>query len=139
MLGTMPTGAAVRLMEHDGRARHRRGHRDCLVGIGAVRRAVLGRAHRRAARRLVAATQRVKTVFVFGDNDESNTGQAAAYTSRARLKAKGLTVVGRDSADHRMGLERCPPALAERQGQAVMPMLAFILAVGVITAVVLFA
>ena len=91
MLGSMPTGAAVRLMEHQE-----------VLGIAegietAISASILFKVPCWAA--LTAglletwvAPASVMTVFVFGDNDESNTGQAAAYVLARRLKVAGLTV-----------------------------------------------
>ena len=58
MLGSMPTGAAVRLMEHGDVLGIAEGIETALVGIGTVQRAVLGRAHRRALRGVVTAATR---------------------------------------------------------------------------------
>ncbi len=91
MLGNMPTGAAVRLMEHQA-----------VLGIAegietAISASILFRVPVWAA--LTAGLLEtwippatVTTVYVFGDNDGSNTGQAAAYALARRLKLGGLTV-----------------------------------------------
>jgi putative DNA primase/helicase len=91
MLGTMPAGAAVRLMEHDD-----------VLGIAegietALSASILFNVPCWAAltaglMELWSPPLLVKTVFVFGDNDESSTGQAAAHSLARRLKAKGLAV-----------------------------------------------
>ena len=90
MMGVMPTGAAVRLMPHED-----------VLGIAegietALSAAVLFNVPTWAA--LTAGLlqtwtppSNVTTVFVFGDNDASSTGQAAAHSLAQRLKAKGLT------------------------------------------------
>jgi putative DNA primase/helicase len=91
MMGAMPSGAAVRLMQHED-----------VLGIAegietALSASVLFNVPVWAA--LTAGLLQdwtpppsVSTVFIFGDNDLSNTGQAAAYTLAQRLKAGGLTV-----------------------------------------------
>lgn len=91
MMGAMPTGAAVRLMEHEE-----------VLGIAegietAISASLLFGVPAWAA--LTAGLLQewtppadVTTVFVFGDNDASSTGQAAACSLAQRLKAKGLTV-----------------------------------------------
>jgi putative DNA primase/helicase len=91
MMGTMPTGAAVRLMSHRE-----------MLGIAegietALSASILFNMPVWAA--LTAGLLQewtppatVTTVFVFGDNDASSTGQAAAYTLAQRLMAKGLSV-----------------------------------------------
>ena len=138
MLGTMPTGAAVRLMQHEDVLGIAEGIETAL-SASALFNVPCWAALTAGLLQDWTPPPSVSTVFIFGDNDVSNTGQAAAYTLAQRLKANGLTVVVEIPLTLGTRLERRPPALAERQGQAVMPMLAFILAVGVITAVVLFA
>ena len=73
----MPTGAAVRLMEHADVLGIAEGIETALSASIAVQRPVLGCADRRA-QECGRRPPTVKTVFVFGDNDESSTGQAAA-------------------------------------------------------------
>lgn len=92
MMGTMPTGAAVRLMDHEE-----------TLGIAegietAFSASILFNVPCWAA--LTAGLlqewtppETVRNVFVFGDCDHSMTGQAAGYTLASRLKAKGLNVV----------------------------------------------
>jgi putative DNA primase/helicase len=91
MMGTMPSGAAVRLMPHQE-----------LLGIAegietALSASILFNVPVWAALnagllQVWTPPTTVTTVFVFGDNDVSSTGQAAAYTLAQRLKAKGLSV-----------------------------------------------
>jgi putative DNA primase/helicase len=92
MLGSMPTGAAVRLMQHED-----------VLGIAegietAFSASVLFSVPVWAALTadLLQAWEppvAVKTVMVFGDNDASFTGQAAAYSLARRLKTKGMNVI----------------------------------------------
>jgi putative DNA primase/helicase len=91
MLGTMPTGAAVRLMTHEQ-----------ILGIAEGIETALSAAALFNVPCWAALTAglleawlpppSVTTVFVFGDNDHSSTGQAAAHNLARRLKAKGLSV-----------------------------------------------
>ncbi|MHA6687031.1 toprim domain-containing protein [Mesorhizobium sp. A556] len=91
MLGFMPTGAAVRLMPHEGTLGIAEGIETALsasllfgVPVWAALTADLLAAWEPPAN--------VETVMVFGDNDASFTGQAVAYGLARRLKAKKLTV-----------------------------------------------
>lgn len=91
-LGTMPTGAAVRLMPHG-----------TLLGIAegietALSASVLYNVPVWAALNAALLEQwrppeTVETVMIFGDNDASSTGQAAAYGLASKLKARGLHVI----------------------------------------------
>ena len=88
MLGSMPTGAAVRLMQHDD-----------VLGIAegietALSASILFNVPCWAALtagllETVVAASRRETVFVFGDNDASTTGQAAAYTLAQKAQGEG--------------------------------------------------
>lgn len=92
MMGPMPTGAAVRLMPHED-----------VLGIAegietAFAASILFNVPVWAAltAELLQAWEpppTVSTVMIFGDNDDSLTGHAVAYTLGRRLKAKGLTAV----------------------------------------------
>ncbi len=92
MMGPMPTGAAVRLFTHAD-----------VLGIAegietAFAASILFSVPVWAALTadLLQAWEPppgVSTVMIFGDNDDSLTGHAVAYTLGRRLKAKGLTAV----------------------------------------------
>ncbi len=104
----MPTGAAVRLMPHQE-----------VLGIAegietALSASILFNVPIWAA--LTAGLLQewtppasVTTVFVFGDNDASSTGQAAAYSLGAAAQGKGAQRFRRDTAIDRSGLERRAP------------------------------
>ncbi len=89
MMGAMPSGGAVRLMPHG---------EDLGIAEGietALAASILYNMPVWAA--LTAGLLQdwnppagVTSVFIFGDNDASHTGQAAAYSLAQRLKAKGL-------------------------------------------------
>jgi len=92
MMGAMPSGAAVRLMPHGDILGIAEGIETAFaasslfgVPVWAALTADLLQAWEPPAE--------VKTVMIFGDNDESLTGQAVAYTLGRRLKVKGLTVI----------------------------------------------
>lgn len=91
MMGSMPTGAAVRLMPHED-----------ILGIAEGIETAFAASHMFGVPVWAALTAdllqaweppaSVSTVFIFGDNDVSLTGQAAAYGLGRRLIAKRLTV-----------------------------------------------
>lgn len=90
MMGAMPTGAAVRLMPHENVLGIAEGIETAIsasilfdVPVWAALTADLLQAWEPPAG--------VETVMVFGDNDHSLTGQAAAFTLGRRLKAKRLS------------------------------------------------
>jgi putative DNA primase/helicase len=92
MMGAMPTGAAVRLMPHENILGIAEGIETALaasimfgVPVWAALTADLLQAWEPPAG--------VETVMVFGDNDHSLTGQAAAFSLGRRLKAKRLSVM----------------------------------------------
>ncbi len=93
MLGNMPTGAAIRLMPHDK-----------ILGIAEGIETAFAAWHLFDVPVWAAMTAgllqewvppaNVEMIFIFGDNDISFTGQAAAYTLARRLKTReGLTVI----------------------------------------------
>jgi len=91
MMGTMPLGAAVRLMPHTDTLGIAEGIETALAAsmlFGVPTWAALNAG-------LLAEwipPDGVETIYVFGDNDFSFTGQAAAFTLGQRLRAKGLRV-----------------------------------------------
>lgn len=91
MIGTIPTGAAVRLMEHDDTLGIAEGIETALSAAEIFNIPTWAALTAGLLERWVPPAS-VKTVFVYGDNDASNTGQAAAYTLAARLKTKGIEV-----------------------------------------------
>ena len=91
MLGSMPTGAAVRLMPHADILGISEGIETALAAAALFNVPVWAAL---TADLLLAwePPTSVSTIMIFGDNDVSFTGQAAAFGLARRLKAKGLTV-----------------------------------------------
>lgn len=91
MMGAMPNGAAVRLMEHDN-----------ILGIAEGIETAFAAAELFGIPTWAALTAdllqawdppaSVRVVTIFGDNDARLTGQAAAFGLGRRLRAKGLSV-----------------------------------------------
>lgn len=91
MLGEIPTAGAVRLMPHRDVLGIAEGietafSASVLFGVPVWSALTAGLLE------TWSPPENVSTVFIFGDNDDSGTGQAAAWTLVRRLKAKGLTV-----------------------------------------------
>lgn len=91
MLGTMPTGAAVRLAEHNEILGIAEGIETAL-SASALFNVPCWAALTAGLLEQWSPPVSVNTVFVFGDNDASSTGQAAAHALARRLKTRGLTV-----------------------------------------------
>ena len=90
MMGTMPTGAAVRLMPHQDVLGIAEGIETALSASILFNVPVWAALSDGLLQDWVPPPD-VRTVLIFGDNDISFAGQAAAYTLAKRLKAKGLT------------------------------------------------
>ena len=91
MMGAMPGGAAVRLMPHEQTLGIAEGI-ETAMSASALFNVPVWAALTAGLLQEWTPPAAVTTVFVFGDNDASSTGQAAAYTLAQRLKAKGLSV-----------------------------------------------
>lgn len=91
MMGTMPTGAAVRLMPHAEILGIAEGIETALSAATLYNMPVWAALNAGLLADWTPPAS-VSTVFVFGDNDASATGQAAAYGLAQRLKAKSISV-----------------------------------------------
>ena len=89
VLGSMPTGAAIRLAPATDKLGIAEGIETALAASILFNMPVWA-ALNAATMQTWSPPADVTTVFVFGDNDASATGQAAAYTLAQRLKAKGI-------------------------------------------------
>ena len=93
MLGNMPVGAAIRLMPYDRVLGIAEGIETAFAASQLFEVPVWAAMTAGLLQEWVPPST-VEMIFVFGDNDITFTGQAAAYTLAKRLKAKeGLTVI----------------------------------------------
>ncbi len=90
MMGTMPTGAAVRLAAHEDKLGIAEGIETALAASILFNMPVWAALTAGLLQEWTPPTS-VSTVFIFGDNDASATGQAAAYGLAQRLKAKNVS------------------------------------------------
>ena len=92
MFGSMPSGAAVRLMDFDDTLGIAEGietalSASALFGVPCWAALTAGLLED------WTPPSEVKRVFVFGDNDHSFTGQASAFRLAQKLKSKGFDVI----------------------------------------------
>ncbi|MGP2491075.1 DUF7146 domain-containing protein [Mesorhizobium sp. PUT5] len=92
MMGAMPTGAAVRLTEHDDVLGIAEGIETAFAASEIFGVPVWAALTADLLQSWEPPTS-VRTVMIFGDNDVSLTGQAAAFGLGRRLRAKGITVL----------------------------------------------
>ncbi|WP_427026556.1 DUF7146 domain-containing protein (plasmid) [Aureimonas ureilytica] len=91
MMGSMPSGAAVRLHSHEDVLGIAEGIETAL-SASAIWNVPCWAALTADLLEQWTPPDTVRSIFIFGDNDASNTGQAAAFGLARRLKAKGLEV-----------------------------------------------
>ncbi len=89
MLGSMPSGAAVRLAPPEDKLGIAEGIETALAASVLFNMPVWA-ALTAALLEQWTPPAKVETVFVFGDNDASATGQAAAYALVRKLRARGI-------------------------------------------------
>lgn len=92
MMGAMPTGAAVRLMQHGDALGIAEGIETAFAASRLFGIPVWASLTADLLQAWEPPTT-VQTVMIFGDNDASLTGQAVAYTLGRRLRARGLSVM----------------------------------------------
>ena len=90
MMGSMPPGAAVRLMRHGDTLGIAEGI-ETAISATALFGCPCWAALAAGLMELCEPPPTVTTVIIFGDNDASLTGQAAAYTLAKRLQSKGIS------------------------------------------------
>jgi len=91
MMGAMPTGAAVRLAPIPGDKLGIAEGIETALAASILFNMPVWAALTAALLQEWAPPPAVSTVFIFGDNDASATGQAAAYGLAQRLKAKNVS------------------------------------------------
>ena len=92
MLGSMPTGAAVRLMPHENALGIAEGIETALSASILYNMPVWAALTADLLENW-SPPATVDQIVIFGDNDASSTGQAAAFGLAKRLKAKGLSAI----------------------------------------------
>lgn len=91
MAGVVPAGSAIRLMPHVGVLGIAEGIETALSAYLLFGVPCWATCHANGIERF-SPPPTVRALCIFGDNDSSFTGQAAAHSAARRLKAKGLSV-----------------------------------------------
>lgn len=91
MAGVVPNGSAIRLMSHIGVLGIAEGVETALSAYLLFGIPCWAMCHAQGIQNF-SPPDGVRAICIFGDNDASATGQAAAYAAAKRLRAKGLSV-----------------------------------------------